>query len=150
MLGNSTCLDVGNNETGNLCVIITVSKAHSSGRTSIIYCMKLNTVDIVDTFEGHPFRLSKRNFQYIWDNDEVTNEKIQFGSVVKYIEVGKEYLYMGNTERPRMVSSVLSSNLPRSYFVLIRYIQRCDSKTSNVQNTCYVVLKTQKSAVPKY
>ena len=113
MLGNSSCLDVGNNETCNLCVIITVSKAHSSGRTSIIYCMKLNTVGIVDTVEGHPFRLSKRNFQYIWDNDEVTNEKIQFGSVVKYIEVGKEYLYMGNTERPRMVSSVLSSNLPR-------------------------------------
>lgn len=105
MLGNSACLDVGNNETCNLCVIITVSKAHSSGRTSIIYCLKLNTVDMVDTVEGHPFRLSKPNFQYIWDNDEVTNEKIQFGSVVKYIEVGQDYLYMGNTKRPRMVSS---------------------------------------------
>ena len=153
MLGNSTCLDVGNNETGNLCVIITVSKAHSSGRTSIIYCMKLNTVDIVDTVEGHPFRLSKPNFQYIWDNDEVTNEKIQFGSVVKYTEIGQDYLYRGNTKRARKVSfspgGVLPSNLPLSHFATrsIRYINPCvvpvqrhrTFRNRTQYNTCYVL-----------
>ena len=103
MLGSSTYLDVGDvgsNEACNLCVIIAVSKAHSSGKTSIIYCLKLNAVGIV---EGDPFRLSKPNFRYIWDNDEVADEEIQFGSVVKYIEVGQEYLYMENTKRPRKV-----------------------------------------------
>ena len=105
MLGNSTYLDVASDEACNICVIIAVSKAHSSGKTSIIYCCKLNAVDGVDTVEGHPFRLSKRDFRYIWDNDEVTEEKIHFGSVVKYVEVGQEYLYMGNTKR-RMVSSI--------------------------------------------
>ena len=152
MLGNSTCLDVENNENCNLCVIVTISKAHSSGRTSIIYCMKLNTVDIVDTVEGHPFRLSKPNFQYIWDNDEVTNENIQFGSVVKYTEIGQDYLYRGNTKRARIVSSsqggVLPSNLPRSHFAtrLIRYIHPCvviqrhqTFRNRTQYNTCYVL-----------
>ena len=106
MLGKSTYLDVGSNEACNICVIIAVSKAHSSGETSIIYCLKLNAVGEVDAVEGHPFRLSKPNFRYIWDNDEVTTEKIQFGSVVKYVEVGQEYLYMGNTKRPRMVGFI--------------------------------------------
>ena len=106
MLGNSTYLDVGRNEACNICVIVAVSKAHSSGETSVIYCLKLNAVDEVDAVEGHPFRLSKPSFRYIWDNDEVSTEKIQFGSVVKYVEVGQEYLYMGNTERPRMVGSI--------------------------------------------
>ena len=104
MVGNSTYLDVGSDKACNICVIIAISKAHSSGNTSIIYCCKLNAIG--DAIEGHPFRLSKPNFRYIWDNDEVTNEKIQFGSVVKYIEVGQEYLYKGNTKRPRMVSSI--------------------------------------------
>lgn len=106
MLGDSTYLDVASVEACNICAIIAVSKAHSSGKTSIIHCCKLNAVDEVDTVEGHPFRLSKPDFRYIWDNDEVTKEKIHFGSVVKYIEVGQEYLYMGNTKRPRMVSSI--------------------------------------------
>ena len=106
MLGNSTYLDVGSNEACNIGIIIAVSKAHSSGETSIIYFAKLNAVGDVDTVEDHPFRLSKPNFRYIWDNDEVTGEKIQFGSVVRYVEVGQEYLYIGNANRPRMVSYI--------------------------------------------
>ena len=98
MLGNSTYLDVCKN-----CVISAVSKAHSSGSTSIIYCLKLNAVGEV---EGHPFRLSKPDYQFIWDNDVLNDEEIQFGSVVKYVELGQEYFYMGNTKRPRMVSSI--------------------------------------------
>ena len=104
MLGNSTYLDVGSNEACNICVIVAVSKAHSSGETSIIYCLKLNAVG--EVIEGHPFRLSKPSFRYIWENDEVSTEKIQFVSVVKYVEIGQEYLYMGNTKRPRMVGSI--------------------------------------------
>ena len=106
MLGNSIYLDVGSNNACNNWVIIVVSKAHSSGKTSIIYCLKLDAVGEVDTVQGHPFRLSKPDFRCIWDNDELNEEGIQFGSVVKYVEVGEDYLYMGNTKRPRMVSSI--------------------------------------------
>ena len=107
MLGNSTYLDVGSDEACNICVIIAVARAHSSGSTSIIYGCKLNAVGEVDTVDGHPFRLSKPDFRYIWDNDEVNKENIKFGSVVKYVEFGQEYLYIRNTKRPRMVSSIL-------------------------------------------
>ena len=65
MLGNSTESDV-DNDTSDLCVIVALSKAHSSGETSILYGQKLNKDDFGG--EGHPFQLTQRNSLYIWEN----------------------------------------------------------------------------------
>ena len=93
-------IDLDNAE-GGYCVVISISKAHSKGDTSIIYGRK---IDGDESGEGQPFRLAKRDFRYIWQNKEVTDEKIRFGSVVKYAQVEDEYLFQGNTKRPRQVS----------------------------------------------
>ena len=105
MLGNSTDTDEESNTT-ELGVIVAVSKAHSSGKTSVIHGRKLNSDNSDDLCgEGHVFQLSQRNFLYIWENKELSKEKIRFGSVVKYRKVNDTYVYEGNTKFRRQVSS---------------------------------------------
>ena len=98
MLGEAS-IDL-DNAKGGYCVVISISKAHSKGDTSIIHARK---IDEGESGEGQPFRLAKRDFRFIWANEEVTAERIRFGSVVKYAQVGDEYLFQGNTKR-RQVS----------------------------------------------
>ena len=100
MLGNSTESDV-DNDTSDLCVIVALSKAHSSGETSILYGQKLNKDDFGG--EGHPFQLTQRNYLYIWENKTLTEERIRFGSVVKFVKVGNAFVYQGNTKFRRQV-----------------------------------------------
>ena len=81
-----------------------IGKGLSSGATRISYA---RNVSEDGSGEGEPFRLAERDFEYIGENEEVTAEKNLFGSEVKYVEVGDEYLFQGNTKRPRQVSWLL-------------------------------------------
>ena len=95
------------NDKGRCCIVIGISKAHSKGDTSIIYARK---IDGDEAGEGEPFRLAKKDFRFIWANEEVTAERIRFGSVVKYVQVGDEYLFQRNTKRRQVNISWHSSD----------------------------------------
>ena len=43
--------------------------------------------------------------EHIWDNDKLTDEKIGLGTILKYEQLGKEYLYTKNTESRPQVST---------------------------------------------
>lgn len=86
-------------------VVIAVSKAYDSA-TSFVYARE------VDEFGGYsqPFQLSRRsnNFsKHIWDNDELTDEKIGLGTILEHEQSGKEYIYTKNTEsRPQISTGI--------------------------------------------
>lgn len=96
----------GDNNTSDLGVILTLSKAHSSGETSTLYGRKLSRDDFGG--EGHPFQLTQPNSLYIWENKILAEEKIRVGSVVKYRKVGNAFVYQGNTRFRRQVKFYVS------------------------------------------
>ena len=127
MLGDSVESDVDNN-TSDLCVIVALSKAHSSGETSTLYGRKLSKDDFGG--EGHPFQLTQRNSLYIWENKILAEENIRFGSVVKYRKVGNAYVYQGNTKFRRQVK--LANKLYRAS--VIKLVSFCCLSASVVHN----------------
>ena len=91
--------------TEKLGVVFAVSKAYDSA-TSFVYAREVDENEF-DGF-GQPFQLSRRssNFsEHIWDNDKLTDEKIGLGTILKYEQLGKEYLYTKNTESRPQVST---------------------------------------------
>ena len=95
-----TLTDVGNAKQGH-CVVVEKAKTHPSGNTVIIYGRKINEEG---SSVGEAFQLATKDLKGTWEDEEMIAENVQIGSVVKYIEVGDEFLYQGNTKRPRWVS----------------------------------------------
>ena len=95
-----TLTDVGNAKQDH-CVVVEKVKTHPSGDTVIIYGRKINEEG---SGVGEAFRLATKDLKHTWDDEEVIAENVQIGSVVKYVQVGDEFLFQGNTKRPRWVS----------------------------------------------
>ena len=53
---------------------------------------------------GDAFQLANKDPKGTWEDEEIIAENVQIGSVVKYVQVGDEFLFQGNTKRPRWVS----------------------------------------------
>lgn len=111
MLGDSEESDM-DNDTSDLCVVIALSKAHSSGETSTLYGRKLSKDDFGG--EGHPFQLAQANSLYIWENKMLTEEGIRFGSVVKCRKVENAFVYEGNTKFGRQVKLAIKLKSSRA------------------------------------
>lgn len=83
-----------------MCVIVCIAKNDSDWATSVVYARRLiNNGDFCG--DGHPFRLSKRNYLYVWENQDITREKLRRGSVAEYIEAGNEFLHVCTTKMRR-------------------------------------------------
>ena len=95
-----TLTDVGNAKQGH-CGVVEKAKTHPSGDTIIIYGRKINEEG---SSVGEAFRLATKDLKGTWEDEEVMAENVQVGSVVKYVQVGDEFLFQGNTKRPRWVS----------------------------------------------
>ncbi|XP_022803961.1 uncharacterized protein LOC111341271 [Stylophora pistillata] len=96
MMVRATPVSLGNTKEG-FCVVISIAKT-DSGRNTAIF---VREIDKDGLGVGEPFRLATSEFKHLWKNEEVEQEKIRFGSVVKYAQVGDEYLFRGNTKCQR-------------------------------------------------
>ena len=95
-----TLTDVGNAKQGH-CVVVEIAKTHTSGNTTIIYGRRINEEG---SGVGEAIQLSTQDLKDTWKDEEMIAENVQIGSVVKYVQVGDEFLFHGNTKRPRWVS----------------------------------------------
>ena len=95
-----TLTDVGNAKQGH-CVVVEIAKTHPSGDTTIIYGRRINEEG---SDVGEAIQLSTQDLKDTWKDEEMIAENVQIGSVVKYVQVGDEFLFHGNTKRPRWVS----------------------------------------------
>lgn len=87
------------------CVVVEISNTHPGGATSLIYGRKINEEG---SGVGEPYQLLTKDLIGTWEDEEVKAENVQVGSIVKYVQVGDEFVFQGNTKRPRQVSSRLS------------------------------------------
>lgn len=76
-------------------VIISISKARSD--TSFVYACRLVNDGLID--EGNPFCLSNKEKRYIWNNVDVSIEKLQVGVIAKYRIIQNQYVYEEKTEK---------------------------------------------------
>ena len=91
--------------TVNFGVVIAVSKAYDSAN-SFVYAREVDKKEFVGF--GKPFQLSSRSndfSKHVWDNDKLTEENIGVGTILKYEQMGNEYLYAEGTEFQRQVST---------------------------------------------
>ena len=88
-------------------VVIAVSKAYDSA-TSFVYAREVDGNEFGGF--GKPFQLSRRSNDFSkqeWDNDILTVEKIGLGTILKYEQLGEEYLYTENTKfRPQVSTGI--------------------------------------------
>ncbi|PFX12442.1 Ankyrin repeat domain-containing protein 17, partial [Stylophora pistillata] len=91
-----TLRDVDNAKQGHW-VVVEVAKTHPRG--SIIYGIKINEEG--SGVLGEPFQLATKDLKDTWEDEEVKAENVQIGSVFKYVQVGDEFVFQGNTKRPR-------------------------------------------------
>ena len=83
------------------CVVVEIAKTHPSGDMIIIYGREINEEG---SGLGEAFQLTTKDLKDTWENEDMIAENVQIGSVVKYVQVGDEFLFQGNTKRPRWVS----------------------------------------------
>ena len=95
-----TLTDVGNAKQGH-CGVVEKAKTHPSGDAIIIYERRINEEG---SSVGEAFQLATKDLKGTWEDEEVMAENVQVGSVLKYVQVGDEFLFQGNTKRPRWVS----------------------------------------------
>ena len=105
-----TLTDVGNAKQGH-CGVVEKAKTHHSGDTIIIYERRINEEG---SSVGEAFGLATKDLKGTWEDEEVMAENVQVGSVVKYVQVGDEFLFQGNTKRPRWLSRLF-------YYFLLRF-----------------------------
>ncbi len=94
------------NNICHFCVIISIAKADSDTSRSSIYARKLDS-DFGG--EGHPFQLERydvdRNtFNPLWENQKITKEKLEVGSIARCVQAGNEFIYYEKTAHRRQVS----------------------------------------------
>ena len=105
-----TLTDVGKAKQDH-CVVVEIAKTHPCGDTIIIYGREINEEG---SGVGDAFQLANKDPKDTWEDEEMIAENVQIGSVVKYVQVGDEFLFQGNTTRPRWVSRLfLHYILPR-------------------------------------
>ena len=95
-----TLTDVGNAKQDH-CVVVEKAKTHPNGDTIIIYGRKINEEG---SSLGEVFHLATKDLKDAWEDEEMVAENVEIGSVVKYVQVGDDFLFQGNTKRPRWVS----------------------------------------------
>ena len=95
-----TLTDLGKAKQGH-CVVVEIAKTHPSGDMIIIYGREINEEG---SGVGEAFQLATKDLKDTWENEEMIAENVQIGSVVKYVQAGDEFLFQGNTKRPRWVS----------------------------------------------
>ena len=95
-----TLTNLGKAKQGH-CVVVEIAKTHPSGDMIIIYGREINEEG---SGMGEAFQLATKDLKDTWENEEMIAENVQIGSVVKYVQVGDEFLFQGNTKRPRWVS----------------------------------------------
>ena len=95
-----TLTDVGNAKQDH-CVVVEKAKTHPNGDTIIIYGRKINEEG---SGVGEVFQLATKDLKDAWEDEEMIAENVEIGSVVKYVQVGDDFLFQGNTKRPRWVS----------------------------------------------
>lgn len=85
------------------CVVISIAKADIGTSSSVIYARKL---DKDFGGEGLPFQLSRfKNCNSIfWENQEITKQNLEVGSIATYVQLGNEFFYVGKTKHRRQVS----------------------------------------------
>ena len=91
--------------TEKLGVVIAVSKTNDS-TTSYVYVREVDENEFGGF--GKPFQLSIRSNDFSKhdrDNDILTDEEIGLGTILKYEQVGEEYLYTKNTKKQPQVST---------------------------------------------
>lgn len=78
-------------------VVMAISRICGSTTTSNVYC---RDVDNNGNSDGEPFQLNKLENRTSWTNEEVTNERLQVGSVVRYqqyvlpsLTASKQFIY---------------------------------------------------------
>ena len=76
-------------------VIISISKASSD--TSFVYACTLANHGSLD--EGNPFCLSNKEKRYIWNNVDVSIEKLQVGVIARYLIIQNQYVYEEKTRK---------------------------------------------------
>ena len=102
-----TLTDVGKAKQGR-CVVVEIAK------TIVMYGRKINEGG---SSMGEAFQLATKDLKDTWEDEEMMAENVQIGSFVKYVQAGDEFLFQGNTKRPRWVSRLfwhyilLSKNL---------------------------------------
>ena len=102
---NRLTLTAADNAKQGHCVVVEISNTHPGGATSLIYGRKINEEG---SGVGEPYQLLTKDLIGTWEDEEVKAENVQVGSIVKYVQVGDEFVFQGNTKRPRQVSSLLS------------------------------------------
>ena len=100
-------------------VVIAVSKAYDSA-TSFVYAREVDGNEFGGS--GKPFQLSRRSNDFSkheWDNDILTDEKIGLGTILKYEQLGEEYLYTENTKfRPQVSTGI--DTIALCFFIFLR------------------------------
>lgn len=100
-------------------VVIAVSKAYDSA-TSFVYAREVDGNEFGGF--GKPFQLSRRSNDFSkhdWDNDILTDEKIGLGTILKYEQLGEEYLYTENTKfRPQVSTGI--DTIALCFFIFLR------------------------------
>jgi len=74
-------------------VIISISKISSD--TSVVYALRLANNGSMD--EGNPFCLSNKEKRYIWNNVDISIEKLQVGVIARYLIIQNQYVYEEKT-----------------------------------------------------